>query len=453
MMRSFIHNAIAASVTAVALVLSTLLSGCQRGPESMSRNPMTTLSPRLQPLFEKTRTVCFGHFLMQVPATATIVYGPAEVETSIEYFEGQGDKVAEHVAARLAEVQKERRFLMKNDIPKLPFFGKVIDGVIPGQKIVFGSKDQVGYAVDSFIPVGKHLFVQSLDSIMPDEDAVNTINRVASRLRPRLEDEVPEEPGICIEAGFVPLQAKYERVPIGIRLKEFPDVHFSVDVHKNLEYLPEGSSPKLLREQAREMAEADGLGAVFARTKILREHERQLGIWKGEEQALRTPAYKDDFEAHDFRFHSMGAVNDPLLPELDIRLDSGVKDDSKAKVKPSITDEEALALWDKLITTIRVRQPSDATRASAPARAPIASTVPTGGICPETGWWECTDRKNIEGGTRRVLKAGERMPHAVLLREPGLWRNLTGNSRRQIQTIWKLVDYVDETATPPGATG
>jgi hypothetical protein len=151
--------------------------------------------------------------------------------------------------------------------------------------------------------------------------------------------------------------------------------------------------------------------------------------------------------------HPLYMVLPPLQPELIIQFDSGVKDDSKAKVKPSITDEEALALWDKLITTIRVRQPGDATQATARARAPIASTVPTGGICPETGWWECTDRKNIEGGTRRLFKAGERMPHAVLLREPGLWKKLTGSSGRQIETVWKLVDYVDDAATPSGATG
>jgi hypothetical protein len=124
---------------------------------------MTTLSPRLQPLFEKTRTVCFGRFVMQVPASATVVYDPSDVETSIEYFEGQGDKVTEHMAARLAEVEDERRFLMKTDIPRLPLFGKVIDGVMPGQKIVIGSKDRVGFAVDSFLVVGKDLFVQSVE--------------------------------------------------------------------------------------------------------------------------------------------------------------------------------------------------------------------------------------------------------------------------------------------------
>jgi hypothetical protein len=450
MMRLFDRNTTTFFVA--ALVFFSPLTGCQRGAESMSRMPMTTLSPRLLLLFEKTRTVCFGRFLMQIPATATIVYGPAEVETSIEYLVGQSDKVAEHVAARLAEVEEEREFLRKTDIPRLPLFGKVIDGVRPGQKIVIGSKNRVGYAVHSFIPVGKDLFVQSVDSVLPDEDIVSTINRVASNLRPRLEDEVPAEPGACIEAAFIPSQHEYERVTIGIRLKEFPDVHLSVDVHKNLNYIPVGNSPILLREQAKEEAVADGFGPVFARTKIFRQHERQLGIWKGEELALRAPPFKNNTDAHEFRYYSGGAVNDPLQPELDIRLDSGVEDDTKAKVKPSITDEEALALWDKIITTIRVRQPGDATQAPR-ARAPIASTVPAGGICPETGWWECTDRKNIEGGTRRLFKAGERMPHAVLLREPGLWKNLTGSGKRQIEAVWKLVDYVDETATLTGTTG
>jgi hypothetical protein len=415
---------------------------------------MTTLSPRLQPLFEKTRTVCFGRFLMQVPATATVVYGPAEVETPIELFEGQGGKITEHLSARLAEIEEERELLLKDDIPKLPLFGKVIEGVLPGQKIAFGSKDQISYAIYSFVPVGKDLFVQHLNTVLPKNERVTTFNRVASHLRSRSEDDIPAEPGTCIEGGFVPLEEqKYERVTIGVRLKEFPDVHFSVEVHKNQKYLPVGSSPKLLRGQAKEMAEADGLGAVFARTKILRQRERQLGIWKGEEIALRTPHYKDDLEAHDFQFHSMGALNDSFQPELDIQLDSGVKDDRKAKLKPSITDEEALALWDKLITTIRLRQPSDATRATNAARVPVASTVPTGGICPETGWWECTARKDIEGGMRRLFKVGERMPHAVLLGEPGLWTKLTGSGKRQIEAVWKLVDYVDETATSSVVSG
>lgn len=413
---------------------------------------MTTLSPRLQPLFEKTRPVCFGRFLMQVPATADIVYGPAEAETPIQYFEGEGDKVAEHLAARLAEVEKERQFLLKDDLLRLPLFGKVMDGARPGQKIVFGSKNQAGYAVHSFVPIGKDLYVQYVNSTPPDEDVVGVINAVATHLQTRSQDQIPAEPGSCIEGGFVSLNQEYERVTVGIRMKEFPDVHLSIDVHKNLARLRLGNSPKLLREQAQESAEAKGLGAVFARTKILRQQERQLGAWKGEESAFRTPAFKDDKSVHEFRFHSTGAVHDPLQPELDIRFDSGVGGNSKGSINPSIRDEEALALWDKLITTIRVRQPSDATPVSnTTPKVPLASSARTGDVCPQTGWWEGIGYKATDGGSRRLLKVGEPMPPVVVIGKFGLWQKLVGDRTRQAATVWKLVAYEDGPA--PNAMG
>lgn len=406
---------------------------------------MTTLSSRLEPLFERTRTVCFGRFLIQVPSTAVVVYGPAEVETPIRYFEGQSDKVAEHLSARLAEIENERQLLLKTDIPRLPLFGKVIDGVKAGQKIVFGSKDRVGYAVHSFIPVGKDLFVQYIDSIPPDEEIASTFNAIASQLRPRAQDEIPAEPGSCIEGGFIPLEKEYERATVGIRLQEFPDVHISVDVHKNQESLADRSSPSLLREQAKQAAEGDGLGAVFARAKILRQGALQLEGWKGEEMALVTPAYKDDKAVHEFRFHSAGAVRDSLQPEIDIRLDSGVKDNRKANVNPSITDEEALALWDKLISTIRVRRPSDATPTTAATRrTPLGSVARTGEICPQTGWWECTESKSTDRSAKRLLRAGEPVPHAQLDSKSGLWQRFFGERKRHMPAVWKLVGFDDQ---------
>jgi hypothetical protein len=326
-------------------------------------------------------------------------------------------------------------------------FGKVIDGAKPGQKIVFGSKDRVGYAVYSFVPIGKDLYVQHINSILPDEDIIGVFNTVATHLQLRPEGQIPAEPGSCIEGGFVPLKLEYEWVAVGIRMKEFPDVHFSVDVHKNLARLRSGNSPKLLREEAKESAEANGLGAVFGQTKILRQNARNLGVWKGEESALRTPPFKEDKSVHEFRFHSVGAVHDPLQPELDIRFDTGLKGNRKGGVNPSLTDEEALALWDKLITTIRVRQPSDATRASPTTpKAPLASSARTGEVCPQTGWWECTGQKSNDRDNRRSLKAGEPMPQAQLPGRISLWQKLVGGQTGQLASVWKLVAYDDEPA-------
>jgi hypothetical protein len=433
-----------------ALIFPILLSACQRDNESKPRNSMSELPPRLQAIFEKTRTICFGRFLIKIPATATVAYGSSDIEGPIDFYEGKANELAEHLTKRLGEVEEEREFFFRDAIKDFPLFGKVIDGAIPGQKIVFGSKDRVGYAIESYIPVGKDLFVHSLDSVLPEYDEVPMFNRVASHLRARAEDEIPAEPGVCIEGGFIPLAEEHEWVRIGIRLKEFPDVHLSISAHKNLEYLPEESNPKLLRDRAKKFAEAAGLGAVFARTKTLRQQARQLNTWAGEEMALRTPAYKDNKSVHEFRFHSLGAVHDPLRPELDIRLDTGVTDNIKAGMDPSLSDEEALRLWDKLITTIRVRQPSDATPTkTATPRAPLASLARTGETCPQTGWWECPENENSEGNKRRLLKAGEPMPHALLIDKSGLWQKLTGNRPvRQIATAWKLVAYDADTVAP-----
>ena len=168
---------------------------------------------------------------------------------------------------------------------------------------------------------------------------------------------------------------EYERVRIGVRLKEFPDVHLSVDVHKNGNKLEQSARLELLLKEGEEMAKAQGHGDAYARIKTFRRGARQLGPWKGFEMVALKPAYKDDTDAHEFYFHSLVAVHDPLQPQLDVRLDSGVKNNKTARTKPSLSDEEALALWDKLIGTIRVRQTGDAKPSNAaPPQGAIGET-------------------------------------------------------------------------------
>ena len=401
---------------------------------------MTTLTPRLETIFRETRTVCFGRFVITVPASATVVYGPAQAESEIFYYSGDAGKVDQLVQARILEVEKEGLFLMESDKQRLPLFGKVKDGIREGQKIVIGSKLQSGYTVHSYIPVGADLFVQYFSGILPDQDPFDAVNAVARRLTSRLPDFIPAEPGVCIEGGFIAKDMMYEQATIGIRLKEFPDVHLSVDVHKNLQFLPEQNELEVSLKQGEEEARQRAGGGVFDRIRIFRHGTRQLGKWKGFEHASRMPAYEKNTDTHEFYFHAIGAINDRLLPQLDIQLDTGVKDDNKAGVEPSITDEEALALWDKLINTIRARQPGDATPVKT--QVPLSSLTKTGASCPETGWWECMEHASITGGRRRMFAVGEIMPPVFHVAEPNLWQKMTGNrSTFQISTTWKLVDY------------
>lgn len=403
---------------------------------------MTALSSRLQPLFERTRTVCFSHFVLDVPAGATLIYGPTDVDLPIEYYPGEGDKVATHVEAQLREVEKDRRLLGRDGLLRLPLFGKIMDGAVAGQKLVFGSKNQAFYSVDSFVPIGKDLFVQHASTGLTKDEAIKSFNMVASHLRLRASDEVPSEEGTCIEGGFVAWKPDFERSSIGVRLNEFPDVHFSIRVTKNQDYLVESSALESRLDRAAKVG-----GIWYSRIKFFRRGPRELDNWQGFEALARKPAQGNNTDSHQFAFVSLGAVHDPLQPSLDVQLDTGVKDDQTASVKPSITDEEAIALWDRLIGSIRVRPTgAEAKQSSAtPPKMPLGEYVGTGGICPQAGWWQCSDGGEIAGGRRRHFAAGEPVPHAFVLGKPSLWQILKGERpTHKIDTIWKLVEYDPE---------
>lgn len=73
----------------------------------------------------------------------------------------------------------------------------------------------------------------------------------------------------------------------------------------------------------------------------------------------------------------------------------------------------------------------------------LGETATTGRLCPRTGWWQCIDEGDIQGGRRQHFRAGYRMPHAVLVGKRTLWERLTGASRptHPTVTVWTLIEY------------
>ncbi|RAA04854.1 hypothetical protein DOT66_23840 [Ralstonia pseudosolanacearum] len=145
---------IALVLPALAALTAYAVGWFDRTPESFRKPNMTVLSPRLQPLFEKTKTVCFGRFLIDVPATATVVYGPVDASTRIERLPDEGGELSEYVAKRETELKSEIRYPRTKGLNR---YEKTLDGAIPGQKILVGLKDFDGdfYKVESYIRLGK----------------------------------------------------------------------------------------------------------------------------------------------------------------------------------------------------------------------------------------------------------------------------------------------------------
>lgn len=408
---------------------------------NFSGDKMAIHSEKIGIIFEKTKVVCFGRFIMNVPVNVDVVYGKAAIDGNVGFHKGKAKEIPDILTARISEIERERSKLPDYSLSGFPLAGSVMEGVVPGQKTVFGIRDSVSYRIHSYIPVGKDLFIYDTNAF-PEKDEIPFINNIANKLRHRDELEVPSEPGICVESGFLPVDPTFESISIGLRFRDFPDVHISIDMRKNQDYLMGEGGLKESRESAKTSAEAIGLGGFFSRIKVLRESKRQLGVWKGEEILTRRPSYKNETDAHEFRFFSLGAVNDAAHPMFDIQLDSGVKGNLKAKVEPSVTDEEAIALWDRILPTIRLRQASDATPPIFPAPTVLLGTLrKSGDICPQSGWWECMEKRKIDGKRRRLFKEGEELPPVVADGRTGLWRTLIGDTYQIAKVEWKLIEH------------
>jgi hypothetical protein len=441
---------------AALLAVAGMMGNYALSRASLRQPDRTPLSARLQPLFENTKTVCFGRFVIDVPATATVVYGPGGVDGGdIERYPNESENLKGRVNEEQAafEHEREENFVSKDFVEENPLFGQVIDGGVRGQKLLYGTRNHATYSIDSYFAIGKDLFVQRANGVIQGDQVLAELHRVASNLRLRDDQEIPTEPGMCFDGSFLPLELpelQFEGVALGVRLKEFPDVHFSIKVDKNGNFLIESSKlePRL------KSAEKDA-GFRYWRIAFLRRGERQLGQWRGDEALAHMPAQDNGSDAHEFRFVSLGAVKYPFQPRLDIQLDTGVADNKTANAHPSISDEEAVALWDKLTTSIRVRPTgADKGTTSAASKSPAgpqSSNVPavprgylsaSGALCPQSGWWQCAEDGEVADGACRKFKAGQVLPDVVQIGKARWFQRLSrGRPTFTTATIWTLQEY------------
>lgn len=432
-----------------------MLTACDRNPEEWKTPNMTALTPRLQLMFEKTKTVCFGRFMVDVPASATVVWGEADVPLAAIIYPG-GVAELKALAQEFIDKLKSEKAINHNDVPLLL---SVDDVVQPEGKIVVGYEDFEainGLKINGYFRLNNDGVVFNTYSFTDEKDGtIALIKSVARRLRQRAENEVPTEPGNCIEYAFLPdepgteKQARAELVRIGFRLKEFPDTHLSIFVGPSNPHYTENSSLEWRLDRLEKQQKAQNPNHPLLKTKILRRGARQIHDWlNGFEVLSRSPEQAEIHSINDFAMDFRGVPSDPLKPYAEIQMQTGVADNAAGATKASLTDEEAIAVWDKITSTIRVR-PTSATpvktsEAGPGPHRPLGELAATGRICAQTGWWEPEESRGIEGGGRQHIKAGERMPPVILLGEPSIWQKLKGErpSYRRA-TVWKLVSYED----------
>lgn len=450
----------------LTITAAILLAACSpKNDYTPDRKPkMDKPSPRIEKLFAQTKPVCFGRFLIDVPATAQVLWGPTNVGPTIVSYPNQGIRIPAQIRDKEQEIKE-----IKHLEEPTAFIG-TFDGPNPSSKIVVGYAsfaDSYFIQLNSYIQLGKHAFVQSVPSVALDNAGtdktsykkwVTKMQNVARRLRVREESEIPTESGVCIENGFVSDgddDFKSDLTSIGFRFPEYPDVSFSVMTHTTDRPNPDNTLEVEL-EGGRQNAEEAGMGGWFSRIKTLRKGPRVMGDWEGDEILARLPAHKEGTPSvHEFAFKSIGVAKDRFRPYVNMQMDTGVDGDSTVGFEPSLKDEEAIALWDKLTSSIRARPTSGpATRTAEPgpdkpapgpqSLVPLGTTLASGTRCPQSGTWAC-DRPDAFGGARRYYAEGEMLSSVLVPVERSFFQKLRGSPQSRLaKTIWTLESFTDE---------
>ncbi|WP_218509381.1 T6SS immunity protein Tli4 family protein [Variovorax sp. dw_308] len=435
-----------------SLCLLVLLSACHLKSQESKTEKMTTLSPRLQSLFSKTKTVCFGRFMIDIPEESEVIWGKASIPLGVVVYSREFAMLNQFVSEQEAKLKGARRFPRNENFNQ---FIETIDGKVKNQKTIVGYQDFSGpnLRIFSYFPLETDLVeVSALPLDTEKADTILDINDLADRLRPRKESDLPGEPGTCIGHAYLPdspiaenKPKSIEHIRLGFRSKQFPDVHLSIYTAGANSHDPQSDSLERQLERTESQASLSGQSNPFSVLKVLRRGPRQIHDWTtGYEFLTRTPDEKVSRAHQDFWLKFTGEPNDALRPYADIQLKTGVYQDAAGKVNSSLTDEEAIALWDKLTSSIRVRPVSSTAKKTSDAnpRRPLGELAATGRTCPQTGIWQCDDDGNIQNGRRRHFNAGEVMPGIVRAGEQSFLQKLKGEQATyRTGTVWRLVDY------------
>lgn len=404
---------------------------------------------------EQMKTVCVGRFLIDVPVHA-------QVSLSRDMLDGFSIETVEETegAFRARVAEREREIAQHADRDPDAGAGGMVDARdlrVPdmlGRLLIFGRTRS--YAIrqgqrvsDDWVSIEAHGHLHGLSFLLSmkyaDEPDGQAAEALLARARPRRRDEIPAEPGFCIErAVFVdPLPVhKTEHIALHIGFPDHPDVALA------FASMPGGAIDGDLLARHAEMDASAGADELLRVTR-LRLGRRAINGVPGEEVLERVREF-NFATTYGFLWEAQGIKDDPRWPFLSLELHGGIS--ARPNGKPadtSLHEHAVLALWDRISSSIRPR-PSGAPPVSADLPGPpgqqLGAVITAGEICPQSGWWACRERApgvDVHGGAMQWIHQGERVPQALLLPRQTLWQTLRGiqpSIEPDRPTDWRLVD-------------
>lgn len=439
----------------IALAVSTVLSFVLF--HTASAAPDRVLKDQTMNATEKNpwTTHCVGRFLIDLPADAEYAGGDYEYGFAKIERQSMGHSVfLEEVEAFEKRLRDTKH---KSGTPLL------VKRVAPDENTrvlgYWGNEDQdVTIEISGYRWLnGQRYQVRAIADFDKAEGAMGDFAAILANIQ-AMQSDAPRTKGFCIEHALISDSgtSKNENLNMRFRLKNRPDVVLDIATNRNTGKPPES----LLSRKPSVFSGLGILGATLGGISNIREGDRTVGDHPGQEWLLKAPNDHGQ-KAHLFTWEAPGLYRDALHPQIRFDLQSGNFDGGLDPRPISLTDKQMLELWDKILSSLRLRPTDDGkssgseNKSSPPGTAsavlPIGELARTGSACPQTGYWQCPE--NDLHGSTRLFKAGTVMPAAIVKRDLSFIERVKGASDQySTTTVWRLTRYDEETqrllATP-----
>jgi len=405
-------------------------------------------------MMKDTKTYCFGRFLIDLPKVAEIngqayefIFGKIESERFLKGEQAFAEKMKGREEELKAGKHEEKFDLISAKTPPSTPNSRVF-GV---SKKLFVTKI-TNYGFEAYRLVGSTLF--SMRETNYDRDKIDSVlQRLETRLLPNLShrppDKIPDEPGFCIENGFIADDGKtpqYEKAGISFKFKQWPDVFVSVYARTNGDKLEESLLSRIEKPFPAELADA------AKSIKILRKGKHVVGQHQGEEVLDALPTGQGYF-VHDLVWDVPGEPRSIFVPHIHLELKTGNgRSVNQRYMRPSLTDKQAIELFDAIVNSIRLRpttpgktstaEPTPTDDPGTDKRLPLGTKVSSLRSCPESGFYECSPDAPGVADHRIFIAQGRPMPSATIMApKRGVARFLGAQEQKEVETTWTLVAY------------
>jgi hypothetical protein len=396
----------------------------------------------------KMKPICVGRFLIDIPADAEVSYRGAMIAGwTIATYDETDEQFASRVEKKGAQLAAEKN---ERGMPNLESTHQVDKNGVHGKIHVFGREWIRGLPteplsesvrVEAMIRVQKHSF--NLTREFGNDGYLKKLAELVTQFRSREENEIPSEAGFCFDGGFItePITVEQtERTTMFVGLNGHPDVSIALSMIAGI------TTPRTLLQRD---AESTTISENRSRFHTFRRGPRLLNGEPGEEVLERVHEFNGNY-GHSFMWELIHNKTDNVFtPLMSFELSTG-HGQPGTNVDSSLTDAEALALWDKMLSSLRVR-PVAAVKpvAVASAGVPLGTMAQSGMACPANGWWRCVDA--LASDDTRLFESGQILPRATFRQQLSLLERLKRTPDVTSQRVaWELVRHDDGANESPG---